>query len=77
MKMFSKDGIEMMDVKSINREGENLVMKGKMMGSMYTSIYLRPEDVWQALRLLPFSVFLFLPAILFKGFWRCLRSSAR
>jgi len=70
MKMFTKEGIEMMDVKSIDRDGENLVMKGKMMGTMYASIYLRPQDVWQALRLLSFSTVLRLPVILFTGFWR-------
>ena len=70
MKMFSKEGIEMMDVKSIEREGENLVMKGKMMGSMYAAIYLRPEDIWQALKLLSASIFLYLPVMVVKGFWR-------
>jgi hypothetical protein len=70
MKMFTKDGIEMMDVQSISRDGENLVMKGKMMGSMYAAIYLRPEDVWQAIRLLSFSTFIHLPVMLAKGFAR-------
>jgi hypothetical protein len=76
MKMFTKEGIEMMDVKSIDRDGEDLVMKGKMMGTMYASIYLRPQDVWQALRLLSFSTMLRLPGILFKGFWRNRKTSA-
>jgi hypothetical protein len=75
MKMFNKDGIEMMDVKSIDRDGENLVMKGKMMGTMYAAIYLRPQDMWQALRLLSLSTMLRLPVILFKGFWRNRRAS--
>jgi hypothetical protein len=70
MKMFTKEGIEMMDVRSIDRDGENLVMKGKMMGSMNTAIYLRPEDLWQALRLLSFRILLTLPLTLVKGCWR-------
>jgi hypothetical protein len=70
VKMFSKEGVEMMDVKSIQPEGENLVLKGKMMGSMYASIHLRPQDLWQALRLLSFTTLLRLPAMLFKGFLR-------
>lgn len=74
MKMFTKDGIEMMDVQSISRDGDNLVMKGKMMGSMYAAIYLRPEDVWQALRLLSFSTFMRLPVMLAKGFARSRKS---
>ena len=70
MKMFSKEGVEMMDVTSINRDGDNLVMKGKMIGSMYASIYLRPQDLWQAMRLLSFGTFLCLPVLLFRGFVR-------
>jgi hypothetical protein len=77
MKMFTRDGIEMMDVKSIHREGENLVMKGKMMGTMSTAIYLRPEDLWQALRLLSFPILLSLPLILGRGCWRTRRSDAK
>jgi hypothetical protein len=77
MKMFTKEGIEMMDVKSIDRDGENLVMKGKMMGSMNTAIYLRPEDVWQALRLLSFRILLSLPLTLVKGCWRSSLKSLR
>jgi hypothetical protein len=75
MKMFTKDGIEMMDVKSIHRDGENLVLKGKMMGTMSTAIYLRPEDLWQALRLLPWLFLLSLPLTLGRGCWRTFRSA--
>lgn len=70
MKMFSKDGIEMMDVKSLHREGDLLVMKGKVMGSMSATIVLKPEDVWQALRLLSWSVLRRLPLILLRGYRR-------
>jgi hypothetical protein len=70
MKMFTKEGVEMMDVKSIERDGENLVMKGKMMGTMYASMYLRPQDMWQALKLLSFNTLLRIPLMLFRGFLR-------
>lgn len=70
MKLFSKDGIEMMDVKSIAQDGERLVLKGKMMGSMATTIYLKPEDMWSALRLFSPSLILRLPLLLAKGYWR-------
>jgi len=74
--MLSKEGIEMMDVKSIQREGERLVLKGKIMGSMPATIYLRPEDVWAGWQLLPFSVLAVLPVMLFKGFRRSRKSAA-
>ncbi|GLR68078.1 hypothetical protein GCM10010909_27590 [Acidocella aquatica] len=67
MKMYSKDGIEMMDVKSISLDGDNLVVKGKMMGTMATTIILKPKDAWEALHLFSWSTIFTMPGILFKG----------
>ncbi|MBW2217136.1 MAG: hypothetical protein JRF34_08085 [Deltaproteobacteria bacterium] len=38
MKMYSKEGNVMMDTKSLRREGDVLIMKGKMMEAMSTGI---------------------------------------
>lgn len=70
MKMFSREGVEMMDVKSITLEDHNLVLKGKMMGTMATVIYLKPEEVWKAFTLMSFTTMLYMPVMLVKGFWR-------
>jgi hypothetical protein len=67
MKMYSKDGIEMMDIQSFHRNGAVLVMKGKMMGAMNTAVHIRPEDLWGAFRLMPWRVLLCLPWMLLKG----------
>jgi hypothetical protein len=76
MKMFSRDGVEMMDVKSFQCEGENLILKGKMMGTMPVAIFLRPEDVWRSLSLFSWPVIVRLPLILVKGFVRCRKKPA-
>ncbi|GLU37311.1 hypothetical protein [Pseudomonas sp. NBRC 100443] len=76
MKMFSKDGLEMMDLKSFQLDGDNLVMKGKMMGSMNMAVYLKPEDMSQVLSLMPWSVIVRLPMIFLKGLLRQRRKSA-
>jgi hypothetical protein len=70
MKLTSKDGIEMMDIRSLERDGDVLVVKGKIMGSMPATIHLRPEDLWQAVKLFNASLLLRLPILLFKGFRR-------
>lgn len=75
MKMFSKDGIEMVEVKSVARDGDVLVLKTKVMGSMAATIVLRPKDVWEAMGLLSWSLVLRLPVILFKG-WRQARAAS-
>lgn len=69
MKMFSKEGIEMVDVRCIELDGEQLLLKTKVMGSMAATIVLRPPDVWAALKLLSWRLLLRMPVILFMG-WR-------
>ena len=73
MKMYSKEGNTMMEMRSLRREGSNLVIKGKMMDAMLMSIYLRPEDVWKGKGLLSWSVIWYLPIIIIKGWWRNLK----
>ena len=77
MKMFSKEGIEMMEVKSFQLDGDNLVMKGKMMGAMNTAVYIKPEDMSQVLSLMPWKVILRLPLIVLKGLIRTRKNAAR
>ena len=70
MKLMSKDGIEMMDIRSLDRDGDVLVVKGKVMGSMPTTIHLRPEDLWQAKKLLTWRIVVALPGLLLNGYRR-------
>ncbi len=69
MKLFSKEGVEMMDTMSMGRDGDNLIIKGRMMGAMVTTIYLKPKDLWQSLSLLSWPVISYMPAMLIKGFF--------
>jgi hypothetical protein len=74
MKLMSKDGTEMMDIRSLEREGEVLVVKGKIMRSMPATIHLRPEDLWQAFALFSWPLLLRLPYLMLKGFRRSRRA---
>lgn len=76
MKLYSKEGVEMMDVKSISKEGDRLAIKGKMMGAMQATIYVGPEDMWSAFKLFPFAVILQLPVLLVKGWMRSNKKAA-
>jgi len=69
MKMYDTYRNVMMDVSSLERKGDDLVMKGKMMGTMPATIYLKPEEVWQAKSLLSWSIIWYLPILMIKG-WR-------
>jgi len=77
MKMYSIDGKVLIDVQDFRREGNNLVMKGRMMDAMTMSIYLRPEELWQALKLLSLSVIIYLPVMIIRGWWQRLKERRR
>jgi len=74
VRVFTKDGTEMMDLKDISTEDGRLAIKGKMMGSMTTTMYMAPRDIWGAFRKVPLAVMLKLPGMLFKG-WLDSRSN--
>ncbi|ALG91661.1 MAG: hypothetical protein CL814_10465 [Confluentimicrobium sp.] len=67
MKVHSKDGIEMMDVKSIDKQGDVLVVKGKMMGSMPATIHIGPDAIWESFKMLSWKTRFGLVGMLIKG----------
>jgi hypothetical protein len=69
MKMYDLYRNVVMYVSTLERKGDDLVMKGKIMGTMPTTIYLKPEEVWQAKSLLSWSIIWYLPVLMIKG-WR-------
>jgi hypothetical protein len=56
----------MRNVTSLQREGSELVIQGKLFGSMPLTAKLRPEDARAALKLLDFRTALFLLTLLFR-----------
>ncbi len=66
MKIYGADDREMMNITSLERDGSDLVVKGKLFGAMPLTAKLRPEDARAALRLLNFRTALFLLTLLFR-----------
>lgn len=52
MKIFGADNKEMIAISAIERDGRELVLKGKIFGAMPMTARIRPEEVRQALKLL-------------------------
>ncbi len=52
MKIFGADNKEMIAITAIERDGRELVLKGKIFGTMPMTARIRPEEVRQALKLL-------------------------
>jgi hypothetical protein len=66
MKIQDNTGKELMNVSAIGRDGNNLVVKGKIFGTMPMTAKLTPEEARSAFRLLDFRLILFLLTFLFR-----------
>lgn len=66
MKIYTPDKSELMEVGAIRYEGSNLVVSGKIMGSMPMKAVIRPSDARQGLKMLDFKTILFLLTFLFR-----------
>ena len=66
MKIFSKDKSELMEVKSLERDGNALIIKGKVFGTMPMQARLTPEEARKGLKLLNVKLVLFLLTFLFR-----------
>jgi hypothetical protein len=67
MKLYSPDGSELMDVEALERDGNHLVVKGKVFGAMQMSAKLSPGEARKGLKLLSLKLVLFLLTFLFRG----------
>lgn len=66
MKIYGPDGREMMIVTSIERDGTDLVIRGKLFGTMPLTAKLKPAEARKAFRLLRPRTLLFLLTLPFR-----------
>ena len=66
MKLYSPDKSELMDVSAIERDGADLVIKGKVFGAMPMTARLRPEEARKALKLVDLKTALFILTLPFR-----------
>jgi len=66
MKLYGADRSELMQVSALERDGNHLVMKGKVFGTLPMSARLTPEEARKAFGLLNLSLVLFLLTLPFR-----------
>ncbi|MBT2185650.1 hypothetical protein [Sphingobium nicotianae] len=66
MKIYSSDKSELMQVAKIERDGNDLVIKGKVFGTMPMSARLKPAEARAAFKLLTPSLIFFLITLPFR-----------
>jgi len=67
MKIKSADGSELMQVSALERDGNLLVIKGKIMGAMPMTAKLSPSEFRKGFGLLDLKLFLFLLTFPFRS----------
>ncbi len=66
MKLHSTDGSELLTVSALERDGNSLLIKGKVFGAMPMDARLNPEAARAALKLLSPRLILFLLTLPFR-----------
>ena len=66
MKIYGQDHTEVMQVSALEREGNTLVIKGKVFGAMPITAKLTPEEGRKGLKLLNVKLAVFLLTFLFR-----------
>jgi hypothetical protein len=66
MTLYSADKSELMQVNAIERDGSDLLIKGKVFGTMPMTARLTPTQARQGLKLLRLRLVVFLLSMLFR-----------
>jgi len=66
VKLHSTDGSELMTISALERDGNSLLIKGKVFGAMPMNARLKPEAARAALRLLTPRLIFFLLTLPFR-----------
>lgn len=66
LKLYAPDRSELMEVTSLTRDGDNLLIRGKIMGSMPMTAVIRPDQARNGLGLLSWRLAFFLLTFFFR-----------
>jgi hypothetical protein len=67
VKVYGPDGKEMMTVSAIERDGAELLVRGKIFGTMPLTARLKPQDARAAMRLMSWRTRWFLLTLPFRS----------
>ena len=67
MKIYAIDDRELMDISEISREGNVLLLRGRIFGSMPVTAKVTPAQARAALKLLDLRTTLFFLSLFFRG----------
>lgn len=68
---YDRGGAPMVDVKSLRLKDDTILMKAMLLQSMPSMVYVRPDEVWKVLTMIPFDLIKGLPKFLVQGYRTC------
>lgn len=68
---YDRGGAPMVDVKSLRMKDDTILMKALLLQSMPSTVYVRPDEVWKVLTMVPFDLIKQMPGYLYKGYKEC------
>ncbi len=66
MKIYSHDGSELMQISTLEQDGNDLLIKGMVFGAMPMTARLRPEEARRGLRLLNLRMVMFIISLMYR-----------
>ena len=66
MKIFGADNQELIVISAIERDGAELVLRGKILGTLPMSARIRPEEARRGLKLLDWRTAIFVLSLLWR-----------
>lgn len=68
---YDRGGSPMVDVQSLRLKDGDILMKALLLQSMPSTVYVRPEEVWKVITMVPFDLIKALPGYLYRGYRIC------
>ena len=63
-----RGGAPMVDVQSLRMKDGTILMKALLLQSMPSTVYIKPEEVWKVLTMVPFDLIKQMPVFLYQGY---------
>jgi len=74
---YDRGGAPMLDLESLRVKDGNILMKALLLQSMPSTVYVKPEEVWKILTMIPPEFLFAMPKYLYTGYKVCKEQEAK
>lgn len=74
---YDRGGAPMVDVQSLRYKDGDILMKALLLQSMPSTVYVKPDEVWKVLTMVPFDLVKQMPGFMYRGYKMCKEQEAK